>query len=98
MTWHQHLKDTHDFLKQSNPGATLKQAMVHGRKAYREMKDRLYNHRKDMVETAREGFKRYRSAPPAADKQRADNMEVKNAADRLSMMKNDISYKKLNFR
>jgi hypothetical protein len=69
--------------------------MIHGRDSYREMKDRLYNHRKDIVEHSREGFKKYYSAPPAADKERVDRMEIKNAADRLGMMKNDINYKKL---
>ena len=54
MEWRDYVKDTLVKLKQKNPGATLKDAMIASQEPYRRMKDNLYRIRGGLVEGRRD--------------------------------------------
>ena len=48
-TWREHLKRAHAYLKKSNPGSTLMDAVRHSRDVWRERKSRLYDARQGVI-------------------------------------------------
>ena len=88
-SWREHLKRAYAYLKKSNPGATLMDAVKHSSKIWRERKSRLYEARKGVIGELRKSKKK-------ADNEKADRVEKIMAADILTLFKHDAKHR-LNF-
>jgi hypothetical protein len=96
-TWREHLKRTHAYLKQTNPGSKLMDAVKHARDFWRERKSHLYETRQRLVgELRKRKSEKGRKKNPVkqkADNDKADRVELKMAADILTLLKNDVNHR-----
>ena len=94
-TWREHLKRTHAYLKQRNPGSKLMDAVKHARDFWRERKSHLYETRQRLVgELRKRKSEKGRKKNPVkqkADNDKADRVELKMAADILTLLKNVLN-------
>lgn len=95
-TWREHLKRAHVYLKKSNPGSTLMDAVRHSRDVWRERKSRLYDARQGVIGELRkrkERGKRKSIVKQGADNAKAERVEKIMAADILTLFKNDVDHR-----
>jgi len=95
-TWREHLRRTHAYLRQTNPGSTLMDAVRHARDVWRERKSRLYEARQGVVGELRkrtERGQRKSHVKQRVDNEKADRVEQKMAADILTLFKHDINHR-----
>ena len=95
-TWREHLKRAHAYLKKSNPGSTLMDAVRHSRDVWRERKSRLYDARQGVIGELRkrkDRGKRKSIVKQEADNAKAERVEKIMAADILTLFKNDVDHR-----
>jgi len=87
MEWKDYVADTLVKLRQKNPHATLKHAMIASKEPYRRMKANLYRIRGDIVEGGRSLATAFEPKHPASAKKKRDR------ADRLEAVQyGDVLY------
>lgn len=89
--WRTHMMATYNLNKAKNPNATLREAMLEAKGTWKTYKSNLGSVRQNMVKHFRSEAKKHPkgAAERKGLKERANHLEVQNAANVLRDMRND---------